>query len=281
MLRENRGLKPARTPALHPEQLLGVAEAYQAQLALTAGLPSTPLAPAPRVETPAIPTPTASQQLGLGSVSHPLFGAAQNVPYRAPLPPPVAAPPHAWSQPPSAPFDTAGGGYAHMMQLRTVDQIPSYPGQATSVPSLMCAERMAPTIITALTASGRDIESQTRALFQAWKTSKAHSTHSAAEAVCLARCIHLTILQAGGAAAAVTGWMAMEVMLRRLYALIEVERMVVEESYDRGTAWEVVKSLLEHRLESHLGESALTHILRREATAAAKFKTNTRKAGDK
>lgn len=151
MWRSNRSLKPSRTPALHSEHLLGVAEAYQAQLSLA----SEPVEP-PRGSVPSAGM-TASQQLGHGGVSNPLYRPQLALPH-ATVPPHMMPPSDPWGASQGAPFGGAGSGYAMPVHLKSLEQIPPYPGQATSVPSLMCADRMGATIISSLTASGRDVE---------------------------------------------------------------------------------------------------------------------------
>lgn len=82
----------------------------------------------------------------------------------------------------------------------------------------------------------RDIESYVRGLFQAWQAKgQSASQHSAAEAVNLARMTHTYILEMRCPRVALRSSILMEMVLRRLYALIMVEQLVVE-SMERAVA---------------------------------------------
>lgn len=80
-----------------------------------------------------------------------------------------------------------------------------------------------PTILSMLTKGGRDLEWYVRGLFQTWRTKGQNaSQHSAAEAVNLARMAHPYILEARFPRVALRSGLFMEILFRRLYALIMV-----------------------------------------------------------
>lgn len=140
-----------------------------------------------------------------------------------------------------------------------------------ATPSLHVHSRMAPTILASLTAGGRDVESQVRELFRGWKLSKGFSGAAHAEAVNLARCAHLFMLEARSPKTALISTVALEPLLRRLFALITVEQYVCEMSLPRARAWEIADTLLENRPESHLSDNILTQHLRSQYHQHAKF----------
>lgn len=106
---------------------------------------------------------------------------------------------------------------------------------------------LGPTILCSLIASGRDVETYVRATFENWKAqNKAYSAQAASEAVGLARSIRLCVLESGCPRLALRRVLALEVMLRRLFALIMVERHVNSEVIARAQASRVVRSILYH-----------------------------------
>lgn len=95
---------------------------------------------------------------------------------------------------------------------------------------------MAPTILASLTAGGRNLESQTREMFRGWNLAKRFSGAAHAEAVNLARFAYLFILEARCPKAALQSTVALEPLLRRLFALTTVEQYVCEMNFPRARA---------------------------------------------
>lgn len=92
--------------------------------------------------------------------------------------------------------------------------MPPYPGQHASRPTLMVNQRLGPTIVCSLIASGRDIETYVRATFSGWRSNaKTYSAKAESEAVCLARSVQLCILEAGCPRIALQRMLSLEVML--------------------------------------------------------------------
>lgn len=136
-------------------------------------------------------------------------------------------------------------------QWKTVDMMPAYPGQHSSRPSLQVSERMGPTIMTDFLLHGRDLETHVRGVMGNWKTvSKSFSPSAHAEAVTLTRALHLLVLEAGCPRVALRRSVVPEVLLRRLFCLLEVERQVAQTQVTRARAWQTVDSVLEHRAEA-------------------------------
>lgn len=280
-------LLPSKMPPKHYEALLGVAESYQRQLTLTLqltpadasgrtaiGSGANSIRPGPAAARFGMPSPDA---LLLGSRGLPT--AQQRMADSAPLPPLRGGP--AFAAPASSyPDPGFWGGGVNAMRTMTADELPPYPSQDTAKPTLHVTSRLGPTILAHYLSTGRDMEHHVRTNMMAWKSaSNKFSTHTYAEALNLARCLHIMILEQGSPRNALVMSAVPEVMLRRLYALMESERMVNVDGIARAQAWTVVGQLLEHNVDGMVSENPLNKIMQHEFNAQAKFQANARQLG--
>lgn len=249
-------LRPSKMPPKHYSALFGVAESYQRQLNLTRQLSRYDAPPLARVDsggTSIAPAPSATRFGAPSAETLMLANRTLPRPYPLWLPAANAAPPllhHSGSSNiPLGGYHESFfyGGGPHGMRMVTVDELPPYPSQDTPKPTLHVTSRLGPTILAHYLATGRDLEHHVRTNMLSLKaSSKNFSMHTYAEALNLARCLHLTILESGSARSALRASVVPEVMLRRLYALLECERLVSVDGMARAQAWSVAGQLLEH-----------------------------------
>lgn len=168
----------------------------------------------------------------------------------------------------------------HGHQWRTIESLPPYPGMVIAKPSIEAQERMGPTILSELLLGGRDLETHVRAVMGAWKLeSKNFSPSAHAEAVNLALVLHLMILEARCPRAALRNSLATEVMLRRLFCLLEVERQVAQGSVSRPRAWQSVDMLLEHRPDGYTSGATMSKFIADTFNQISKFEGNLARNG--
>lgn len=159
-----------------------------------------------------------------------------------------------------------------------VDNVPAYPGLGVTRPSLFVQERMGPTILIDMLASGRDLESHVRSVMGMWKhSSKNFSPAAHSEAVCLARCLHIFILEMGCARVALRTSKLPEIMLRRLFCVLEVERQVASSNVPRARAWQTVETVLEHQPDAYATGATMAKFVADRFNAISKFETNVAK----
>lgn len=126
-------------------------------------------------------------------------------------------------------------------RLRQISEVPNYPDHNTSLPTLYCQERKSTTILRSLTSSGHDVETHEGSSFHSWRTlSNKSSMTGAPEAINLARYIHLSILTSFSPHLAMASFPQPEIMLRNLYAVIEVKQLACTRGHGRSSAWEVL-----------------------------------------
>ena len=101
--------------------------------------------------------------------------------------------------------------------LKSIQQIPEYSSATISRPKLNVEHLSGATILTGYLASGKSPEDHIHDVFSCWKmTTKDASTAVAAEAITLARSMHLMILEQKSARKAIASTTAIEVTLRKL-----------------------------------------------------------------
>lgn len=142
------------------------------------------------------------------------------------------------------------------LTFKTPDQGPDYPGQHVSSPHLFKEQRVGPTILAGLLALGTKVQDYVRDLYRSWTGPNA-SQSARSEAVNVARVTHLLILTIRCPQRALIQHPALEVILRRLFALLQFERLVFNDNFKWAEAWEVASEVLEHTPMAHVQETAL------------------------
>ncbi len=171
-----------------------------------------------------------------------------------------------------------GRGSAHLI---TPAQVMPYPGRNILRPTLLCDRLFGPAILNGFIASGMNVEQYVRQISWAKIDNGRRINSAEAEAVNLARVIHLTILEAESVQRALENSCGMEIMLRRLWCLLKVEQMVTSENYTRAQAWTAVQFVLEHNPLSVLQTTAVDSYVRRELSALSRFHTAALKKRDR
>ena len=169
-------------------------------------------------------------------------------------------------------FRRSLGGTYHL--ILPSDLPTEYPGRASCLPRLNVPELMGPTILTQLLQLGENVEAVVRS--RRWDRT---STASEMEAVTLARMIHLKLLSYKTLQEALERDTSLEVVLRRLYAILKVEEEVTKYHVDRRTAWDSMDAILETQPASTLRSPALDSFLRQETNSHMKYMNTLRSMG--
>lgn len=134
---------------------------------------------------------------------------------------------------------------------------------------------MGPTILADMLMAGRDLETHVHGVMNGWKAeSKNFSPAAHAKAINLARAIHLLILEARCPRIALRSSLVPEMMLRRLFCLLEVEKQVALTGLARARAWQTADSVLEHRPESYASSAVMAKFSADRFNQIAKFESN-------
>lgn len=164
---------------------------------------------------------------------------------------------------------------ANRAQWRMVDSLPRYPGQDVTQASIQVSERMGPTILVEFLLPGRDLETHVRTVMAMWKgESKSFSPFAHAEAVNIPRVLHILILESHCPKVELRASLVPEVLLRRLWCLLEVERQVAQTGITRARAWQSVEPVLEHRPEAYSPGTAMSKFISERFNAISKFESN-------
>lgn len=168
--------------------------------------------------------------------------------------------------------------YSHMMlHFNSIEQVPDYPGIYTETPSLHVHAGVGPTILANLLASGVGVEMRVRYLFQQWSLrTKSFSFHAHAECINLAHGIHLQILEAKSAQVALRASLRMEMDLRRLHALLEVEKAVCSDGITRAQTWSSKHHLLENLPDGSIVDNAIFRMMQRNYLQHKTFENSIR-----
>jgi len=159
-----------------------------------------------------------------------------------------------------------------MGSLLTPAQVQHYPGHNIHRPTFLCDRLMGPTILNGILPSGSNVEQMVRQ--RRWSRKEGGGASQAeSEAVNLARAIHLMIMESRSLQAALEENCALEVLLRRLWCLLNVEEMAHQGSIPKHQAWEAVLPVLEHLPDANLHQTAVDTFVRREFAALSRFRT--------
>ncbi|KAI0561368.1 hypothetical protein FGB62_86g016 [Gracilaria domingensis] len=122
----------------------------------------------------------------------------------------------------------------------------SYPGLSPASRTLAVNQLLGGHILSSMISAGDDAPQHVAKSFQKWhRNGKSPAIHAEAEATTLVRIIHLTIVMHESPLEALQNQPGLEVALRRLYAILYVEKSVFNGDEDRADAWSSVEHMLE------------------------------------
>jgi len=157
------------------------------------------------------------------------------------------------------------------LPLVSPEEVEAYPGLGTSRPRLLVQTRLGASILRQFLLEGQNIELFTRQRFADLRTKdREPSTQAFAEAVSLARTIHFTIHMFGDVATALRQSDALEISLRRLWVLVEVEQACFNGT-TRKNAWKTFGVLLEHTVHGQQSNSVVHQLVRRDFYTMERF----------
>lgn len=147
-------------------------------------------------------------------------------------------------------------------------QLGVYPGRGSSTATLRVNEIAGPSILLGLVQEGLNVELAIRN--RSWRIGNGGEVlASEAEALTLARIVHLNLLAHSTMTEALEQCPWMEVALRRLFAVMYVENTASGEA-SRAAAWQVVQKVLEIHPTANIRVRTLDSMLAREAAASVK-----------
>jgi len=157
------------------------------------------------------------------------------------------------------------------LPLSSPEEVGNYPGLGNSRPMLLVQARLGASILRQFLLDGQNIELFTRQRFADLRSKdREPSTQAFSEAVSLARTIHFTIHMFGDVATALRQCDALEISLRRLWVLVEVEQACFNGS-TRKNAWKTFGVILEHAVHGQQMNSVVHQLMRRDFYTMEKF----------
>lgn len=157
------------------------------------------------------------------------------------------------------------------LPLASPEEVGIYPGLGTARPTLLVQNRLGASILRQFLLDGQNIELFTRQRFADLRTKdREPSTQAFAEAVSLARTIHFIIHMFGNTATALRQCDALEISLRRLWVLVEVEQACFNGT-TRKNAWKTYGVLLEHTVHGQQSNSVVHQLVRRDFYTMERF----------
>lgn len=135
--------------------------------------------------------------------------------------------------------------------VRLPSQVPFYPTHGTTPVSLAVTEILGPSILYNFIKHGQTVETYVRS--RPYWQSQQHPEQIELEALTHARALHLTLMQYPSPSAAIMACPWMEVVFRRLYALLKVEETHAKYPHlSRTIIWEGYKPALESQRDDGL-----------------------------
>jgi len=157
------------------------------------------------------------------------------------------------------------------LPLATPEEVGHYAGLGVARPQLLVRNRLGASILREFLLSGQNPEVYIRQRFSDLGTKdREPSVQAFAEAVSLARTIHFIIHMFGDVSTALRQCEALEISLRRLWVLLEVEQACFNGT-KRKDAWRTFGSILEHTVHGQQSNSIVHQVMRRDFYQTEKF----------
>jgi len=157
------------------------------------------------------------------------------------------------------------------LPMASPEEVGHYAGLGTSPPQLLVRHRLGASILREFLLDGQNPEIYTRQRFADLRTKEREpSLQAYAEAVSLARTVHFIIHMFGNVATALRQCDALEIALRRLWVLLEVEQACFT-GVSRKNAWRTYGIILEHTVHGQQSNSIVHQVMRRDFYAMERF----------